>query len=335
MSTGQREPTTLPAWRSKPFQRPQFPAGTPPGDSGVAGPITLSPHRVQRFVTDTHGAHSAPKWTPPAFVAALVVLALLLAGCGGAASHPANMPGNSAMMQLPPYAKDMHIALVSPASETVVTGNTVTVAVAASGYTLTCDFAGKPNQQGTGHYHVLLDKALVNMFCTPTATISMQNVSRGMHTLTVVPALNDHSEVDDNAKSITFDYEPTNPLPAITSATLAGKPSITIISPKNGDTVSGAFDVVVQVQNYNLSCDLMGKPDVAGYGHWHANLDTMSGPMMGMGTMLGMSCTNVFQATTMGLKAGETHTIIALLTDNGHAPLNPAVDSQVTVKIGG
>jgi hypothetical protein len=238
-------------------------------------------------------------------------------------------------MMLPPYAKDMHISTLSPASGTVVTGNTLTVAVAASGYTLTCNLAGKPDQRGTGHYHVLLDKALVNMFCTSSATISMQNVSRGMHTLTVVPVLNDHSEVEENARSITIDFAPTTQLHTITDATFAGKPSITIISPKNGDTVSGAFDVVVQVTNYNLSCDLMGKPDVAGYGHWHANLDTMSGPMMGMGTMLGMSCSTTFQATTAGLKAGETHTIIALLTDNSHAPLNPAVDSQVTVKIGG
>jgi hypothetical protein len=53
-----------------------------------------------------------------------------------------------------------------------------------------------------------------------------------------------------------------------------------------------------------------------------------------MGSMLGMSCTSVFRATTQGLKAGETHTIIALLTDDGHAPLQPPVTSEVTVHIG-
>ncbi|PWT75117.1 MAG: hypothetical protein C5B60_05775 [Chloroflexi bacterium] len=283
----------------------------------------------------------APKWRPLAFLGVLLMLSLAVSACGqgnsAAAKH--HMPMSTAMptgmMPLPSYAKDMHIAIASPASGTMVTDNALSVTVATSGYTLSCDFAGKADQQGIGHYHVLLDKSLVNMFCTPTATISMQNVSRGMHTLTVVPALNDHSEVEVNGKSIRFDYEPTNPLPALTDATFAGKPSITILSPKNGDTVSGAFDIIVQVTNYNLSCDLMGKPDVAGYGHWHANLDSMSGPMMGMGTMLGMSCSTLFHATTAGLKAGQTHTIIALLTDDGHAPLNPAVDSQVTVKIGG
>jgi len=50
--------------------------------------------------------------------------------------------------------------------------------------------------------------------------------------------------------------------------------------------------------------------------------------------MLGMDCTTTFQATTQGLQTGQTHTLIALLTDNGHAPLNPAVASEVTVMIG-
>jgi hypothetical protein len=238
------------------------------------------------------------------------------------------------MMHLPAYAQNMKVLITSPASGTKVTGNSVTLAVQASGYTPTCALAGKADQAGTGHYHILLDKALVNMYCTPTATISLQNVAPGMHTLTAVPTLNDHTEIEENGNSLTIDYEPTNPLPTITGASFASAPAITILSPKNGAVVSGTFDVVVKVTNYNLSCNLMGKPDVTRYGHWHLNLDSMSGPMMGMGTMLGMACTTMFQATTQGLKAGQTHTLIALLTDNGHAPLNPPAASEVTVMIG-
>ncbi len=273
--------------------------------------------------------------------ALLAAVALLAAACASNPSStttsttPAPQPTpTSAMMQLPSYAKDMKITIALPANGTRVTENSVAVQVAISGYTSTCDLAGKENQQGTGHYHILLDKALVNMFCTPTATISLQNVTPGMHTLIAVPALNDHAEVEENATSITIDYEPTHALQTITNATFAATPTITILSPKNGATVSGSFDVVVKVENYHISCDLMGKPDVAGYGHWHLNLDSMSGPMMGMGTMLGMDCTTVFHATTQGLKSGQTHTLIALLTDNGHAPLNPPVASEVTVTIG-
>jgi hypothetical protein len=194
--------------------------------------------------------------------------------------------------------------------------------------------AGKPNMAGFGHYHVLLDKALVDMFCTPQAKISMQNVKPGAHTLEVVPALDDHAEVMENATSIKIDYKPTNPLPEISGAQSSAKPSITILSPKPGQTVSGSFDVAVRISNFHPSCSLMGKPDVPDYGHWHVNLDSTGGPMMGMGTMMGMSCSNVFHASTQGLKAGQTHTIIALLTDDGHAPLMPAIEDSVTVHIG-
>ncbi len=270
----------------------------------------------------------------------LTAIAFIAAACGSSAaastSSPASTPHPTptTMMHLPAYAQNMKVLLTSPASGTKVTGNSVTLAVQASGYTPTCALAGKADQAGTGHYHILLDKALVNMFCTPVATISLQNVAPGMHTLTAVPALNDHSEVDENGNSITIDYEPAHPLPTITGASFVGAPTITILAPKNGAVVSGTFDVVVKVTNYHLSCNLMGKPDVSRYGHWHLNLDSMSGPMMGMGTMLGMACTIVFHATTQGLQPGQKHTLIALLTDNGHAPLNPPVASEVTVMIG-
>ena len=274
-------------------------------------------------------------------LALLAVVALLAAACASntsssttsTSSTPTTM-STEQMMPMPSYAKDYKVSITSPASDTKVTENSVTLQVATSGYTPTCALAGKADQAGAGHYHILLDKSLVNMYCEPTATISLQNVAPGMHTLTAVPTLNDHTEIEENATSITIDYEPTNPLPTITAATFASAPSITILSPKNGATVSGSFDVVVKVTNYNLSCNLMGKPDVTGYGHWHLNLDSMSGPMMGMGTMLGMDCTTVFHASTQGLKSGQTHTLIALLTDNGHAPLHPAVASEVTVTIG-
>lgn len=271
--------------------------------------------------------------------ALLTAIAFIAVACGSttaSTSSPTStpQPTQAMMMHLPAYAQNMKVQIVSPASGTKVTGNSVTLQVQASGYTPTCALAGKADQAGTGHYHILLDKSLINMFCTPTATISMQNVSPGMHTLTAVPTLNDHTEIEENANSITIDYEPTHPLLTITDASFASAPTITILSPKNGATVSGTFDVVVKVSNFNLNCNLMGKPDVSRYGHWHLNLDSMSGPMMGMGTMLGMACTTMFQATTQGLKAGQTYTLIALLTDNGHAPLHPVAASEVTVMIG-
>lgn len=166
----------------------------------------------------------------------------------------------------------MKVAIQSPADGTRITVNQVPLQVSFSGFQPSCDLAGTANVQGTGHYHVEIDKSLVDMFCVASTTISMQNVKTGTHTITVLPALNDHAEVEQNAKSVTISYEPTQPLPEIAAAQ-AGTPSIKIVSPKAGATLSGNFDVWVQVSNFNVSCDLEGKPDVAGYGHWHVNVD--------------------------------------------------------------
>jgi hypothetical protein len=303
---------------------------------------------------------SPGRWRPgSAFRAAvgLGVLALVAAACSSghpsaAASHSMSpMPEKSSMPMaspsasmsmgagmLPMGARHMHVTIVSPASDARVTGNSVTVHVRVSGYRDTCSLAGKHvmgmEETATGHYHVLLDGALINMYCTPTAVVSLQNVKPGMHTLTVVPALDDHAQVTQNARSIILDYAPAGPLPTITGAMAMHKPSITIVSPKPGATVKGSFTVRVRIRNYRASCALFGKPNLDGYGHWHLNLDTATGGMMGMGGMTGMSCANTIRASTAGLMPGSTHTLIALLVDNQHVPLMPLVASRVTVRIG-
>ena len=269
-------------------------------------------------------------------LSAAAAFVLIAAACGdGDAAAPANHAdaGSPPAMPMQRGAEKMKVTISSPSNGAKVTANDVTLKVGATGFDLTCDLAGKPTEEGKGHYHVEIDKSLVNMFCGPEAQISLQNVKPGKHTLTVVPAQNDHGEVHNNAASIDIDYQPASALQEIKDAAAAAKPTIKIVSPKPGDAVSGDFDVVIQVQNFNLSCDLYGKPAVAGYGHWHVNFDTTAGPMMGMMTMAGMSCEQVFHASVDGLKSGSTHTVIALLTDNGHAPLEPELSSKVEVKV--
>ena len=244
---------------------------------------------------------------------------LLLAACGGQASAPSRAPASP--------AGEMTTRFVSPQNGTVISGNSIDVKVAVSGFTLSCAEAGKPVKPGIGHYHIELDHALVNMFCTDTASISMQNVAPGQHTLTVLPAKNNHEEVSSGKQDLTFTYQPSSPMPAINAANL-GAPSIKILSPHAGDTVSGTFTIQVAINNFRPSCDLFGKANLKGYGHWHVNVDSMMGPMMGMGTMLGMACSSSFQASTEGLTKGH-HTFFALLVDNQHAPLMPDVADKV------
>ena len=53
---------------------------------------------------------------------------------------------------------------------------------------------------------------------------------------------------------------------------------------------------------------------------------------MGMATMLGMSGTDSFLASTLGLSPGK-HTFFVILVDDQHAPLNPPIEAQVDLVV--
>lgn len=229
----------------------------------------------------------------------------------------------------------IQVRILSPSPGAVIHANAVQVRVAISHWKLSCAWAGKANRAGTGHYHILLDGALVNMYCSKSVSVSMQNVKPGPHILTVLPAEDNHSDMmfmqNKEMRQITFTYRPSHPLPTLKAANL-GRPSIAITSPRNGAVVGRTFSINIRVRDFHLSCALYGKPNLKGSGHWHINHDSMTGPMMGMGTMLGMSCAHSFQASTVGLKPGP-HTFFAILEDNQHAPLMPDVFAAVKVDV--
>src|SRR5919201_1806 len=194
------------------------------------------------------------------------------------------------------------LSVLTPKSGTDVSSNAVSTLVRITNFRVDCRFAGTANRKGIGHYHIELDHSLINMFCGPRASVSMQNVAPGRHTLQFIPAADDHADDMKAAKSVTFVYKPAKPLPTIGPAHFPGKPSITILSPKSGTTVHGDFDLTVAVKNFHVSCALYGKADVTGYGHWHANVDSTTMGMGGMGTMLGMSCAHTFHVSVAGIK---------------------------------
>jgi hypothetical protein len=239
--------------------------------------------------------------------AALAVTGLTIAAVAAAAPP---------MMTVHTGAK---VRILKPTSSTVVTGNSVPTGVSIKHYKLDCALAGTANRKGIGHYHIELDGSLINMFCAKQTAISMLDVAPGKHTLMFIPAANDHADDMKAAKRVSFTYKPTHALPAAKPLHFPGKPSVTIVSPKSGATVHGGFDLTVAVRNFRLSCALYGKAPVKGYGHWHANVDTTKMGMMGMATMLGMSCANTFHVSLAGIKPG-THRFFAILEDNTHAP---------------
>jgi hypothetical protein len=221
------------------------------------------------------------------------------------------------------------LKVLAPRTDTTLTGNTLGTRVSITHFKVDCRFAGTANRKGIGHYHIELDKSLINMFCGPRASISMLNVKPGKHTVQFIPAANDHADDLKAEKQISLTYKPSRPLPAATPLSFPGKPSVSIVSPKPGSTVRGGFNFVVAVKNFRLSCALYGKARVKGYGHWHANVDTTSKGMMGMGTMLGMSCARSFHVSLAGIKPGR-HTFFAILEDNKHVP---SIGAQASIAL--
>jgi hypothetical protein len=221
------------------------------------------------------------------------------------------------------------LKVLAPKTGTTLTGNTLGTRVSITHFKVDCRFAGTANRKGIGHYHIELDKSLINMFCSPRGRISMLNVRPGKHTVQFIPAANDHADDLKAEKQISFTYRPSRPLSAAKPLSFPGKPSVRIVSPRPGATVHGGFNLVVAVKNFRLSCALYGKAPVKGWGHWHANVDTTSQGMMGMGTMLGMSCARSFHVSLAGIKPGQ-HKFFAILEDNTHAP---TIHAQASVRL--
>jgi hypothetical protein len=271
-------------------------------------------------------------------VVPLAGAALIAAGCGSSSSHrtasaapvppaPAGSAPSGGMMSAVTGAQ---LAVLTPGQGNVVRGNNVAFDIGVSHFKVDCRFAGTANRMGTGHYHVELDGSLINMFCSPRDQVSLQNVKPGSHTLTFLAAENDHTDDMKSAQKVSFTYQPTKPPQAI-AAVQRGTPSIGIVSPKPGSTVHGGFNLTVQPRNFAFSCALYGKQDIAGYGHWHINVDSTSKGMMGMGTMLGMSCQRSFHVSLAGIAPGR-HTFFAILEDNQHAP-TPHAEAAVTLNV--
>jgi hypothetical protein len=256
-------------------------------------------------------------------VTAVVSVAAMLVAAGA----PLARPAQAAMMM-------GSLRLLAPTPGTVVTGDTLAVKIAVKGVRLDCAWAGKANREGLGHWHLLLDGALVNMYCGTGAALSLQNVTPGKHTLMAVLAANNHMEMMSKGQmaKTSFVYQPAEALPMLKPYQESAKPTISILAPTAGATVGEHFAVELAWTNFRPSCDLFGKKNLKGYGHWHLNIDTMMGPMMGMGTMLLMGCTHSATVFTEGLRPGR-HKLFALLTDDQHAPLMPEVATSVTITV--
>lgn len=178
-----------------------------------------------------------------------------------------SVPAIAAMMAPP------SITITSPAPGATVHGSSIPVTVAVNNFNFECANVGKTNApMGEGHLHAMVDgmdmeHLVVGPGCSKSFSFSGQGLAPGKHMLTVVLATDAHA-MSSMPAGIPFTYEPSGST-SLPNAMAGGKPSVAIVSPKNGASVGRKFNLVLAAKNFDLSCDLEGKKDVAGWGHVH------------------------------------------------------------------
>lgn len=238
------------------------------------------------------------------------------------------------------------LEIVSPAAGDVVTANTVEVTVAVESFTLDCAKSGRPDEPGVGHLHVMVDGKtmanLINFYCGETFTVPLTYLEPGPHTIMVGLSSNLHLNMMDSVQMVEIDYQPEDPQ-ELPEANLLGAPAPALLNLEDGATVPPVFTVEIDDPNFTVSEDLLGKPNVPGYGHWHVYIDTsdpmalMEEAMMAMQAEMGtpadgemaampmpalalMPASNSFELDLSAWGPGE-HTVLVTPAQNDHTPL--------------
>jgi hypothetical protein len=251
----------------------------------------------------------------------------------------------------------------SPGSAPIKTAY-IPVIVSTQNFMVECKDAGQAPKPGRGHIHAMLDgmsmEHMANLYCSDNFSVSGAGLKPGKHMLVVALANDDHEMVGKPA-TVSFDYEPatTVPLPKPLSG---ARPVLTILSPKNGAAVDRTFDLNVAVTAFHLSCDLEGKPNVAGYGHLHVFVnqggsmhamdmgsmkqgESMKGSMkqeepmkggtsesMAMPGMISMPCVRTIPVDLSAWKSGKTQ-LTVMAANNDHMPTKGSAPASVTVTL--
>jgi plastocyanin len=226
------------------------------------------------------------------------------------------------------------LEIVSPHTGNTIESSDITVTVKIENFTLDCSLLGAPDQDGVGHLLAFVDGAtvaqLTNFYCSETFTIPGDGLTPGGHDIAVVLASNSHVPNMETAQVVRIDFQPILPVP-LPVENYTGDPGLTLISPQDGDTVSSSFDVQVKPSNFIASSTLVGKTNVAGYGHYHVWVDTEEMPSSLAGLVL-MPGTNAFTINLSAWGDGE-HTIRIEPAQNDHAMYDPATSVTFTVTV--
>jgi hypothetical protein len=155
-----------------------------------------------------------------------------------------------------------------------------------------------------GHLHVYLD-GIERMVYSPTATVTFEDVSPGMHTIRAVLANPDHTDLQPLvSQTITVNVEQSG----------GAAPTISIASPANGATVQESA-VTITVSSTNFNVPSQGKYYVA---------------ISNGGFIVGNGPTFTFPSVTSG-----PHTITARLVNPDGTMLSPDVSKTITITVTG
>jgi hypothetical protein len=141
---------------------------------------------------------------------------------------------------------------------------------------------------------------LFNFYTTPTFTLPGQGMKPGQHTLTFDLASNTHVDIEATVTNVAINYQPATAKAAPQASASSRSPEVTVVWPPNGATLRPLFTLLVSKNNFAPSLELEGKPNLAGYGHYHIFVIFVDMPMMdmtggsdvGMMSMIGMPGTD-------------------------------------------
>ena len=236
------------------------------------------------------------------------------------------------------------IRIISPTEGARITTTDIPVQVDVSNFKLSAENVGLPDVDGEGHIHVMLDGmnmgVLFNFYTTPTFTLLGDAITPGRHSLTFDLATNTHMDMEETVQHVTIDYQPTNPRPAPAPVSNPRLPSVRMTSPNDGATVGPTFTLQVDQSNFTPSLGLEGKPNLAGYGHYHVFVDMDAMPMMMMGGMMsmdGMVAMPGSDTIPLDLSAWPPgkHTLTVEAVQNDHTPIEGANEAMITINLQG
>ncbi len=269
-------------------------------------------------------------------LATMVAAATVVAGCGG---------DDTASTTSPAAADGPKVSFVSPMPDAEVDG-TVMAQVQIDGFTLAPDKVGMSAVAGEGHIHFAMDggkydfpkysgangdlavKLNVDGKYSPSVTpnITYTNLPAGEHTLKVYLADNLHTDTGVAAE---------------TTFTVKESP-VSFTSPEPGATVTGAVNAKVDLKDFMINADAVGKAAMMGEGHLHFEMDggkfdlpKYSGAngelAVTLGTQGKYSPSVAPEITYTNLPKGE-HTLKVYLANNDHSEAGPVAETTFMVK---